>query len=113
MGDERLTRDIPRGKNGLPSDSQKRRLVIEGILLLHNFRTHTVGQNQIKDVFDPKYVWIENLAGYDRIAQYYFRPGDYATDDDEGNDSTSDEDSTIYFRTFNFYTFTFLICRAT
>ena len=82
---------FPRCKKRLPSDSLKRRLVIEGIILVHNFRTHTVGQNQIKDVFDPEYVRIENLAGYDRIAQYYFRPGDYATDD-EHNDSSGSED---------------------
>jgi hypothetical protein len=38
-------------------------------------------------VFDPEYARIENLQGYDRIAQYYFRPGDYDSDvDDDGNE---------------------------
>ena len=78
---------FPRVKKRLPSDSETRRLVIEAIVLLHNFRTEFVGYNQIKTVFDPEYARIENLQGYDRIAQYYFRPGDYDSDvDDDGNE---------------------------
>ena len=42
-------------------------------------------------VFDPEYVRIENLQGYDRIAQYYFRPGDYVSDEDGGNGGSNDE----------------------
>ncbi len=71
-----LQRTFPRCKKRLPSDSVKRRLVIEGIILVHNYRTHTMGQNQIKVVFDSEYAWVVNLEGYDRISQYYFRPGD-------------------------------------
>ena len=74
---------FPRLKKRLPSDSATRRLVIEAIVLLHNFRTEFVGYSQIKTVFDPEYVRIESLQGYDRIAQYYFRPGEYDSDDDE------------------------------
>ncbi len=46
-------------------------------MLVHNFRTDYVGYNQIQTVFDPEYVRVENLEGYDCISQYYFRPGDY------------------------------------
>ncbi len=46
---------------------------------------------------DPEYVRIQNLNGYDRIAQYYFRPGDYNTD----NDSDGDNDNTINEGTIN------------
>ena len=44
-----------------------------------------VGFNQIKTVFDPEYERIQSLQGYDRISQYYFRPGDYNSDDDDDN----------------------------
>ncbi len=52
----------------MPSDSAQHRLVLEAIVLVHNFRT---------TVFNKEYVWCKNLHGYDRIAQYYFHPGDY------------------------------------
>ncbi len=68
---------FPQCKKQLPSDSLKCRLVIESIVLLHNFWTEYVGYNQIKTVFDPEYARINNLEGYDWIAQYYFCPGDY------------------------------------
>ena len=42
-------------------------------------------------VFDPEYVWIKNLQGYDQITQYYFRPGDYVSEEDDGNGSGSDD----------------------
>jgi hypothetical protein len=74
---------FPRCKKRLPSNSASRRLVIEAIVLLHNFRTEIVGYNQIKTVFDPEYARIESLQGYDRIAQYYFRPGEYDTSDED------------------------------
>ena len=84
---------FPRCKKRLPSDAVKRRLVIEGIILVHNFRTHTMGQNQIKAVFDSEYARVVNLEGYDRISQYYFRPGDYNTDsNDEDNSSDGGDD---------------------
>ena len=47
-----------------------------------------IGYNQIQTVFDPEYVWCENLQGYDRISQYYFRPGEYDSEiDGDGNES--------------------------
>jgi len=67
---------FPRCKKRLPSDSTLRRLVIEAIVLVHNYRTEYIGYNQIQTVFDPEYVRCENLQGYDRISQYYFRPGE-------------------------------------
>jgi len=82
---------FPRWKKRLPSDHHQRRLIIEAIVLVHNYRTEMVGFNQIYTVFDPEYVHIQNLNGYDRIAQYYFRPGDYNTD--EERDGEDDEGS--------------------
>ena len=81
---------FPRCKKRLPSDTMKRRLVIEGIISVHNYRTHIVGQNQIKAVFDSEYARVVNLEGYDRISQYYFRPGDYNTDSNEEDNSSGD-----------------------
>ena len=81
---------FPCCKKRLPSDPALCRLVIEAIVLVHNFRTDHVGYSQIQTVFDAEYVRIENLQGYDRIAQYYFRPGEYDSEvDGEGVD---DED---------------------
>ena len=82
---------FPRCKKRLPSDAKQRRLVIESIVLIHNFRSAHAGRSQIATVFDPEYVRIENLQGYDRISQYYFRPGDYVSEEEEGNGSGSDE----------------------
>ncbi len=68
-----------------------RHLVMDAIILVHNFWTNYVGYNQIKSVFEPEYVRIENLEGYDRIAQHYFHPGDYDSEvDGEGRDNDSD-----------------------
>ena len=78
---------FPRIKKRLPSDHSQRRLVIEAIVLIHNYRTELVGFNQINTVFDSEYVRIHNLEGYDRIAQYYFRPGEYNSDDNDNGDS--------------------------
>ena len=50
-----LQGSFPRFKKRLPSNSRLRRLVIESIVLIHNFRTELVGCNQIKTVFDPEY----------------------------------------------------------
>jgi len=80
-------------KKRLPSDHFQRRLVIEAIVLIHNYRTELVGFNQINTVFDSEYVRIHNLEGYDRIAQYYFRPGEYNSDNnDDGNSDGSVEE---------------------
>ena len=39
---------------------------------------------------------VENLEGYDRIAQYYFRPGEYDSEvDTSGGDSDDDVNSDI------------------
>jgi hypothetical protein len=58
------------------------RLVIDAIVLVHNFQTDYIGYSQIKTVFEPEYERIANLKGYDRIARYYFRPGDYDSEVD-------------------------------
>ena len=83
---------FPRWKKRLPSDHFQRRLVIECIVLIHNYRTELVGFNQINTVFDSEYVRVQNLEGYDRIAQYYFRPGEYNSDEDDDNNSNSSND---------------------
>jgi hypothetical protein len=41
------------------------------VVLLHNFRTHYVGLNQIATVFNPLYEQYVNIENYDRIARYY------------------------------------------
>ncbi len=60
-------------------------------MLVHNFRTDCIGYSQIQSVFDPEYVRVKNLQGYNQIAQYYFHLGEYnskvdgeAEDDDGG-----------------------------
>ena len=78
---------FPHWKKHLPSDHFQRRLVIEAINLIHNYCTELVGFNQINTVFDSEYVRIHNLEGYARIAQYYFRPGEYNSDDNDNGDS--------------------------
>jgi hypothetical protein len=78
-------------KKCLPSNHFQRRLVIEAIVLIHNYRTELVGFNQINTVFDLEYVRIQNLEGYYRITQYYFRPGEYNSDDDGNNSDGSNE----------------------
>ena len=50
-----------------------------------------VGFNQINTVFDAEYVRVQNLEGYDRIAHYYFRPGEYNSDDDDNNSNSSED----------------------
>ena len=79
-------------KKCLPSNHFQQRLVIECIVLIHNYRTELVGFNQINTVFDSEYVRVQNLEGYDRIAQYYFRPGEYNSDEDDDNNSNSSND---------------------
>ncbi len=75
----------------MPSNPETRRLVLECIVLIHNFRTEIVGFSQIRSVFDPEYERIQVLEGYDRISQYYFRPGDYNSSDDDADDSEFDD----------------------
>jgi len=83
---------FPYWKKRLPSDHFQRRLVIEAIILIHNYRTELVGFNQIYTLFDSEYVRIQNLEGYDWIAQYYFRPGEYNSDDNDDNNSNGSRD---------------------
>eukprot|EP00804_Cyclotella_cryptica_P016741 CCRYP_002055-RA/>CCRYP_002055-RA protein AED:0.07 eAED:0.07 QI:0/-1/0/1/-1/1/1/0/232 len=78
-----LQASFPRCKKCLPSDSKQRRLVVQSIILTHNFRTDIVGRNQIKTVFDPEYERYVKLEGYDRIGQYYLQPGDFNSDSDD------------------------------
>ncbi len=78
-----LQGSFPRLKRRLPSDNNKRRLVLETIVFVHNLRTDIVGKNQIKTVFDPEYEQNQALEGYDRIRQYYFQSGEYDTDNDD------------------------------
>jgi hypothetical protein len=91
----RLQGTFPCCKKPLPSDPALCRLVIEAFVLVHNFRTYYVGYSQIQTVFLPVYVWVENLQGYNKIAQYYFCPGDYDSKVDgdvSGSDGKSDND---------------------
>ncbi len=62
-----LQEPFPHWKKHLPSDHFQRRLVIKAIVLIHNYRTDLVGFNQIKTVFNPEYVRIQSLEGYDHI----------------------------------------------
>ena len=73
----------------MPSDPALRHLVIEAIMLVHNYCTDFIGYSQIQIVFDPEYVRCENLEGHDRISQYYFHPGEYDSKND-GEESLSD-----------------------
>jgi hypothetical protein len=80
----------------LPSNNKMHHLVLEAIVLVHNFQTEYVGCSQIKSVFDPEYVRVENLEGYNKIAQYYFRPGEYNIEvDGSGGDSDDNVNSDI------------------
>ncbi len=82
-------------KKHLPSDDEMRRLVIDAVVLVHNFWTNYVGHSQIKTVFKAEYERIANLEGYDKIAQYYFCPGDYDSGVDESRGDSNDDDSDI------------------
>jgi hypothetical protein len=83
---------FPCCKNCLPSNSVQCHLVLEAIILIHNFHTGYVGYSQIKTVFGSKYVWCKNLHGYERIAQYYFWPGVYDSKVDKAVDGANDSD---------------------
>jgi hypothetical protein len=66
-----LQGSFTRLKSRLPSNKTKRKEIIFTICLLHNFRTHVVGLNQIATVFNPEYEAFINMENYDRIARYY------------------------------------------
>jgi len=59
-------------KSRLTSNNRMRKLIIETIVLLSNFRTAHVGLNQIATLFNPQYEQIINVDGYDRIARYFY-----------------------------------------
>ena len=86
MGMWCLQGTILRNKRRLPSDKLKRKHIIESIVLVHNYRSHFVGLNQIKTVFDPEYERYINLDGYDHISQYYLRPEDFNSDSERNDD---------------------------
>jgi hypothetical protein len=67
---------FPRCKKRLPGNAEKRKKVIQSIVLIHNFRTELVGLNQIATVFDPEYERYINLSSYDRIKRFYFNGED-------------------------------------
>jgi hypothetical protein len=83
---------FPCCKSCLPSDSVQSLLVLEATFLFHNYHTDYVGFSQIKTVFDSEYVWCKNLHRYDRIAWYYFRPGEYDSKVDKAVDRAKDSD---------------------
>ncbi len=66
-------------KKCLPTDKDKRRLVLECTIFVHNFRTELVGLNEIAEVLHPEYKNVINIHGYDWIQRYYLQPGDYET----------------------------------
>ena len=79
---------FPRCKKHMPSDTALYCLVIEAIVLVHNYRTELVAYSQIQTVFDPEYVRSENLQRLQHISQYYFCLGEYDSEiDDNGNES--------------------------
>jgi hypothetical protein len=81
---------FPHIKSCLPSNSVQRHLILKAIILVHNFHTDYVGYSQIKTVFDREYVRCKNLHGYDRIAQYYFCPGDCNSKVDKAVDGVNE-----------------------
>jgi hypothetical protein len=62
---------FPRCKKCLPSESYKRRLVLEAIVSIHNYRTEFVGSNHFKTILKPEYEHVINREGYDRFSKYY------------------------------------------
>jgi hypothetical protein len=58
-------------KSRLTSNKMKRGLLMQCVVLLHNFRTAHVGLNQIATVFNAHYEQYINLETYDRIARYF------------------------------------------
>jgi hypothetical protein len=67
-----LQGSFARLKSKLTSYKSTRKLIINCIVFLHNFRTHYyVGLNQISTDFNPECERFINVVGYDRIARYY------------------------------------------
>jgi hypothetical protein len=78
-------------KNCLPSNSPQCCLVLKAIILGHNSWTNYVDYSLIKTVFNRDHVCSQNLHGYDRIAQYYFCPGEYNSQLDKAGDGAESE----------------------
>lgn len=72
-----LQASFQRQKRRLPSNSEKRKLVILSIILIHNLRTELVGLYQIATVFNPEYDRYINLGTYDRISRHYYQVDQY------------------------------------
>lgn len=66
-----LQGSFARLKAKLTWDREKRGNILFSIVLLHNFRTHKVGINQIAAVFNPEYDQYINIVDYDSIARYF------------------------------------------
>jgi hypothetical protein len=67
---------FPRCKKRLPGNPFMHKLVIQSIVLVHNFRNEIVGFNQIRTVFDPQSEMYISLSGYDRNRRFYFYEDD-------------------------------------
>jgi hypothetical protein len=63
-------------KSILPADHEFRRLLLHGILLMHNYRTNCLGCNQIRTVFDAEYERVIQVGNYDRIQRYFLQDDD-------------------------------------
>jgi hypothetical protein len=61
-------------KSVLTQDHNRRRLLLHGIFLMHNYRTNLIGINQIRTVFEPEYERIVQYGAYDRIRRFFARP---------------------------------------
>jgi hypothetical protein len=70
-GMKSLQGTFSRMRSRLPWDKTKRLKMLTSIFLLHNFRTHYCGINQIASVFDPCYQKLIRMQNYDRIKRYY------------------------------------------
>jgi hypothetical protein len=67
---------FPRFKKKLPGNPTKWKMVVQSIVLIHNFRTEIVGLYLIRTVFDPEYERYNSLHGFDRSRRYYFNEDD-------------------------------------
>ncbi len=71
------------------------RLVLDAILLVHNFRADYVRYSQIRTVFDPEYERVANLDDYDRVVHYYFHPGDYDSEVNGSRGESNNDNSDV------------------
>jgi hypothetical protein len=86
---------FPRCKKWLPGDDEMQRLVLDAILLVHNFRADYVRYSQIRTVFDPEYERVANLDDYDRVVHYYFHPGDYDSEVNGSRGESNNDNSDV------------------